>query len=66
MKLQVGDFVRHRDQPHLLGVVIMVATTMNGELVCEVLITINAIRPRTIGTVKYLNQIYWAKVEDED
>jgi len=43
----------------------MVGTTRNGADVCEVLITINAIHPRTIGTVKYLNQVYWIKVEDE-
>jgi len=44
----------------------MVATTLKGENVCDVLITINAVHPRTIGTVKYLNQAYWIKVEDED
>ena len=66
MKLKVGDFVRHRHHPHIFGVVMMVATTLKGENVCDVLITINAVHPRTIGTVKYLNQVYWNKVEDED
>ena len=44
----------------------MVATTLQGQDVCDVLITINTIHPKTIGTVKYLNQFYWIKVEDED
>lgn len=66
VKLEVGDLVRHRHHPHICGVVMMVATTLKGENVCDVLITINAVHPKTIGTVKYLNQVYWNKVEDED
>ncbi len=66
VKLKVGDLVRHQHHPHICGVVMMVATTLKGEHVCDVLITINAIHPKTIGTVKYLNQLYWIKVEDED
>jgi len=66
MKLKVGDIVRHCVHSHMLGIVLMVNTTLNGAQVCDVLITLNAAHPTSVGTVKYLNQSYWDKVGDED
>jgi hypothetical protein len=66
MKLKVGDLVRHRVHSHMLGVVLMVNTTLNHADVCDVLVILNAIHPTSVGTVKYLNQSYWEKVGDKD
>tara|TARA_R110002012_G_scaffold126303_2_gene278179 strand:- start:1743 stop:1991 length:249 start_codon:yes stop_codon:yes gene_type:complete len=66
VKLIIGDFVCHRHHPHIYGVVIMTAVTLKDAHVCEVLITLNPVHPYTVGTVKYLNQLYWDKVGGED
>jgi len=66
MKLKVGDLVRHKVHTHMLGIVLMVDTTLNHAEVCDVLIILNVAHPTTVGTVKYLNQSYWEKVGAED
>jgi len=65
MRLQVGDLVRRNGEADVLGIVIMVHTTVTGAAICEVVIvsTSGAKWTYQIGSVEYLNQDYWKKVE---
>ena len=65
MKLKVGDLVQHIETPHILGTVVLVATTQRDNDVCEVIINYNRLYPQEVGSKRYVNQCYWKKLEPQ-
>jgi len=63
MKLKVGDLVRRKGQPSILGTVTTVYTTTRGADTCEVVVVSDKLFPQRVGLKKYLNQDYWNKVK---